>query len=116
MPMFVSNTIAPGTKNEEEIIKSIDSGIYIVDLFYNNFVNPPEGLCTGLTKDGLFKIEHGEIVGSLTNMRWTDTIESIFKSVEIANNSIQIGGFFVGSTITPSIKTDKFTFTSAGKH
>lgn len=116
MPMFFSDTISSGSKSEEELIKSIDSGIYIVDLFYNNFVNSPEGLCTGLTKDGLFKIENGEIVGSLTNMRWTDKIESIFKSIEVANNTMQIGGFFFGSTITPSIKTDRFTFTSAGKH
>jgi PmbA protein len=116
MPLFATKTVLPGNKSEEELIKSIDSGIYVVNLFYNNFVNPPEGLCTGLTRDGLFKIEHGEIVGSLKNMRWTDKIESIFRSIEVANNPVQIGGFFFGSDITPSIKTDQFTLTSAGKH
>ena len=60
MPLFGSKTVQPGTKSEEELIKSIDSGIYVVNLFYNNFVNPPEGLCTGLTRDGLFKIENGK--------------------------------------------------------
>ena len=116
MPLFISNTILPGTKSEEDLIASVDDGIYITNLFYNNFVNPPQGICTGLTRDGLFRIKNGEIVYSLKNFRWTDSLTSIFKNAEPANNSVQVAGFFGGSSITPSMLVDRFNLTSKGKH
>lgn len=116
MPIFFSLSIENGTKSDDELIQSIDNGIYINNLFYNNFVNAPEGLCTGLTKDGLFKIENGELTDSLKNMRWTDKILSIFGNAEPSNESRQVKGFFLGSAITPAIRVDQFNFSSKGKH
>ncbi|MCH8907961.1 MAG: TldD/PmbA family protein, partial [Candidatus Heimdallarchaeota archaeon] len=84
-PFFLTNSITPGTKTEDQLISEVDDGIYITNLFYNNFVNPPVGLCTGLTRDGLFRIKKGEIIGSLTNFRWTDSLLSIFKNAEPGN-------------------------------
>ena len=105
MPLYLSLSIANGSKSQEELIQSVDNGVLVTNLFYNNFVNPPEGLCTGLTKDGLFKIENGEIAHSLKNMRWTDGLLSIFGNAEPAKDSRQVKGFFFGSAITPSIQS-----------
>lgn len=116
MPIFGSITIENGYKSAEDLVKSVDTGILVNNLFYNNFVNAPEGLCTGLTKDGLFKIENGEVTDSLKNMRWTDNILSIFGNAEPGNDSRQVKGFFFGSAIIPSLKVDQFNFSSKGKH
>lgn len=115
-PAFFSLSVDNGSKSAEDLVKSVDNGIFVTNLFYNNFVNPPEGLCTGLTKDGLFKIENGEVTDSLKNMRWTDKILSIFGKAEPGIDSRQVKGFYFGSTITPSIKVDQFNFSSKGKH
>ncbi|OLS23877.1 MAG: hypothetical protein HeimC2_24860 [Candidatus Heimdallarchaeota archaeon LC_2] len=115
-PAFFSLTIENGSKSADDLVKSLDKGVLITNLFYNNFVNPPEGLCTGLTKDGLFKIENGEVTDSLKNMRWTDKILSIFGNAEPSNDSRQVKGFFFGSAIIPSIRVDQFNFSSKGKH
>lgn len=115
-PIYSSVVLSKGSKTEQELIAQIDNGVYITNLFYNNFVDPPEGTCTGLTRDGLFRIKNGEIVGALKNMRWSDSIKSIFQQVEPANNSLQVAGFFFGSMITPSIRVGSFNFSSKGKH
>ncbi len=116
MPLFTATTIKSGSKSEEELIASVDDGIYITNLFYNNFVNPPQGVCTGLTRDGLFRIKNGEIIHSLKNFRWTDSLQEIFKEAEPANNSKQVAGFFGGSSIAPSVRVGHFNLSSKGKH
>ncbi|MFV2014136.1 MAG: TldD/PmbA family protein [Candidatus Heimdallarchaeota archaeon] len=116
MPAFFSLTIEKGEKSAEELVKSVDNGVLVTNLFYNNFVNAPEGLCTGLTKDGLFKVENGEVTDSLKNMRWTDKILSILGNAEPGSDSRQVKGFFFGSAIIPSIKVEQFNFSSKGKH
>ena len=115
-PYFFAPTLSGGSKSEEELIESVDNGVYISNLFYNNYVNPPEGSCTGLTKDGLFEIKNGQVTDSLKNFRWTDSLVSIFKNVEPGNNMTQIGSFFQGGMILPSFKVGSFNFSSKGRH
>jgi PmbA protein len=119
--LFRSPSFTPGSKNEEGLIESVDDGVYVTNLWYSNFVNMPDGSVTGLTKDGLFKIENGEIVGSLRNMRFTDTLFSMFGSSEPGNNIKQqlhstYGTLFGLAGKIPSVKLDSFNFSSKGKH
>jgi predicted Zn-dependent protease len=116
MPLFYTNSMNIGTKSEEELIESIDNGIYVTNLFYANFINAPEGTVTGLTKDGLFKIEKGEIVSSLRNFRFSDSLLSIFNEIEPGNNVLQTGGLFGGGIILPSVRVSNFNLSSKGKH
>ena len=116
IPFFSAPSLKPGNKSEDELIQSVDNGLYISNLFYNNFVNPPEGTCTGLTRDGLFEIKNGMIAGSVKNFRWTDSLTSIFKDAEPGSNTTQIGSFFEGGIISPSFKVGAFNFSSKGKH
>ncbi len=116
VPMFVGNKLEPGIKTRKELISQIDYGVLITNLFYNNLVNPPLGTATGLTRDGLFLIEKGEITASLKNMRWTDSILEILKNVEVANNLSQKARFFFGADRTCSILTDHFAFSSKTGH
>ncbi|MHA2504443.1 MAG: TldD/PmbA family protein, partial [Candidatus Kariarchaeaceae archaeon] len=80
--LFRTPSLKPGTKTQEQMISEIDNGVLVSNLWYSNFVNMPEGTVTGLTRDGLFKIEKGEIVGSLKNMRFTDSLMSMFGNAE----------------------------------
>jgi predicted Zn-dependent protease len=81
----------------------------------------PEGSITGLTKDGLFRIKDGEIIGSLKNMRFTDTLFSMLKVAEPSSNINQklhstYGNLFGLAGKVPSLKLGEFNFSSKGKH
>lgn len=120
-PLFRAPSVKAGQKSEQELISSIDNGVYVTNLWYTNYVNQPEGSLTGLTKDGLFKIENGEIVGSVKNMRFSDTLFSMFGNAEPSSDvKMKIhstyGNLYGLGAKLPSIKLDKFNFSSKGKH
>ncbi len=50
-----------GTKTLEELIKGTKKGILVTKLWYIRSVDPQSLLLTGLTRDGTFYIENGEI-------------------------------------------------------
>jgi PmbA protein len=103
----------PGTYSKDEMILEIKDGLLITNLHYINFVNPPVGSITGITKDGLFIIKNGEIVGSAKNMRFTDGIPNILKEIEVGKELKQpiIPSYNIKNRVVP-IKVKNFRFTS----
>ncbi len=110
-----AETMKPGNMKKEEMISDIKNGLLITNLHYANFVNPPVGSITGMTKDGLFIIKNGEIVGSAKNMRFTDTIPRILKDIDIGKELRHPGGMLGGNIVAP-IRTKNFKFTSKARH
>jgi PmbA protein len=78
--------IAPGDKLLDEMIKGVKRGLYISSLHYMNFINPKETSLTGLTRDGTFLIENGEITKVVNSLRFTERIERILNNVLALEN------------------------------
>lgn len=70
--------IAPGNLTEEEILKSLDTGLYISNLHYLNWSDRQEGRITGMTRYGCFWVEKGEIVATIKNLRFDESLYSFF--------------------------------------
>ncbi len=101
---------------DEDLIHSVDEGIFISRLYYTNWANPMAGILTGTTRNGFFKIESGEITASLTPMRHTTSVFEMFDDeLEISNKCHQppmqmMPG--VQSIMTPSIKVPRIHMTT----
>ena len=54
----------------EQMIKSTKRGLLVTFFWYIRAVDTPTLLNTGMTRDGLFLIENGEIAGPVQNFRW----------------------------------------------
>lgn len=78
--------IATGDSSLEELIGKVKRGLYVSSLHYMNFINPKETSLTGLTRDGTFLIEDGKISKVVMNLRFTERIERILKSVVALEN------------------------------
>src|SRR5262249_13670930 len=74
-----------GTATMEEMIKTTTRGLLITFFGYIRAVDPMTLLNTGMTRDGLFLIENGEVVGPVQNFRWNESPAVSF------NNITQIG-------------------------
>jgi predicted Zn-dependent protease len=108
-----AETMDAGTYSKEEMISETKNGLLITNFHYINFVNPPVGSITGMTKDGLFVIKNGEIVGSAKNMRFTDEIPRMLEDIEIGKVLKQpIMQTYKVRSIIPPIKIKNFRFTS----
>jgi PmbA protein len=68
---------------------------------------------TGMTRSGLFRIEGGEVAGSVKNMRFTDNLLSVFSAlVEVGKAQPTGEALFGGGFVVPPMRIEEFKFTS----
>lgn len=64
----------PGSTGDlNAMVKTVDDGLLVTTLWYIRLVDPTTLLLTGLTRDGVYKVEGGEVVGAVNNFRWNDS-------------------------------------------
>jgi len=115
-PFPFATQVEPGQKTREQLIEEMDDGLLITNLHYTNFVDMPRGTETGMTKDGLFIIKNGEIVGAAKNLRFTDSIPKMFSNVELSKEVLQAVMWYGFSFKTPVMKLDSMNFSSKTTH
>ena len=101
-------TIDAGDATREDLIRSTKHGIWITRFNYvNGLLEPRTALMTGLTRDGTFLIENGEVAARLPNLRWTQSMVEAFANVEsLTAERRSIGTWYnaVGGTRAPVMK------------
>jgi predicted Zn-dependent protease len=102
-----------GNKSLEELIKGTKKGVLVTRLWYIRSVDPQTLLLTGLTRDGTFYIENGEIKYPVKNFRFNES------PIIMLNNLEELGKqertVSVESNINyllPPLKVRDFTFSS----
>ena len=102
-----------GTESIEEMIKSTEKGVLVSRLWYIRMVDPQTLLLTGLTRDGTFYIENGEIKFPVKNFRFNESPVIMLNNVEAMGRperSISVESY--RSYLVPPMKVRDFTFTS----
>tara|TARA_Y100000768_G_C23989283_1_gene691092 strand:- start:28 stop:1353 length:1326 start_codon:yes stop_codon:yes gene_type:complete len=69
-----------GTIDDDQILSTINNGIYISNLWYLNFSDRNNGRMTGLTRFGCFLIENGKLTSPINTMRFDDSVYSMLGS------------------------------------
>ena len=102
-----------GDKSTEELVKSTKKGVLVTRTWYIRMVDPQTVLLTGLTRDGTFYIENGEIKYPIKNFRFNESpaimlnnIEELGKPVRVADDE---SPFIM---MIPPMKIRDFTFSS----
>ena len=54
-------------------ISQVKSGLLLTTLWYIRMVDPVTSLLTGLTRDGVYEIKDGEVIGAVNNFRWNES-------------------------------------------
>ncbi len=70
--------LAAGALNSEDILKELDTGLYINNLWYLNFSDRSACQMTGMTRFACFWVEKGEIQAPVDVMRFDDSIYKLF--------------------------------------
>lgn len=65
--------LATGDRTLAEMIGSVDRGLLVTEFNYCRALDPRTVGVTGLTRNGTFLIENGEVTGAVTNMRFTQS-------------------------------------------
>ncbi|WP_019989114.1 TldD/PmbA family protein [Rudanella lutea] len=96
-----------GTQSLADMIKSTEKGILVTRLWYIRPVDPQTLLYTGLTRDGTFYIENGQIKFPVKNFRFNESPVIMLNNLEAIGRPVRIGG-----NLVPPLKIRDFTFSS----
>ncbi len=109
-PMPINTMMEAGDSTLEELIRGIDRGIYVTRFHYTNTVHPVKTLFTGMTRDGTFLIEHGELTSPVKNFRFTQSILDALQNVQaIGRERIQCRDYI--PAVAPALRIARFHFT-----
>lgn len=102
-----------GTKTLEELIKGTEKGILVTRLWYIRSVDPQTLLLTGLTRDGTFYIENGEIKFPVKNFRFNESPIIMLNNLEeMGITERTVSAESNANYLLPPLKIRDFTFTS----
>jgi predicted Zn-dependent protease len=105
-------TLDDGTESREDLIKGVKRGVLVTRFWYLRGVDPQSLLATGLTRDGTFLIENGEITTPVNNFRFNESpVHMLAKCDGLAPAWIP-GGTEGGGTRVPTLRTHEFNLAS----
>ena len=121
-PLPSALSVTPGeSESIDELAERVGDGLYITRLHYLGVVNPREGIITGMTRDGTFRIRDGKIAEPLVNLRFTVAVPDLLRNVlgltrEVALVSSQnfYGERYPYGVLTPALAAERFTVTGVG--
>jgi PmbA protein len=106
--------VAPGKTPRAKMISGVKRGILVTRFHYiNGLIDTRNSVLTGMTRDGTFLIENGELKYGIKNLRFTDSMMRAFKStVAISKESQLIAAWWssVGCVSVPTIHLGSFKF------
>ena len=98
----------------DELLAELGTGLLVTQFHYVNLIDPLPVMVTGMTRNGTFWVEDGEIKGPVRNLRFTESaIAALGEVVAIGDDAQLVEAFFGGSTLTPSLVLPRFSFTSS---
>jgi PmbA protein len=120
-PLTLNLSVAAGDATPEELAARVGDGIYVTRLHYLGIVDPREGIITGMTRDGTFRIEDGRVTKPLVNLRFTtsfprlaEELRGLSSEVVLVNRSDFYDERYPFGTLVPAVATGAFTIVGTG--
>jgi PmbA protein len=116
-PFPLNLFMEPGEASLEDMIASVDRGVLVTRFHYTNVVHPVESTITGMTRDGTYLIERGEIAHPVKNFRFTQSIVEALKGTEMIGRDTELASeFFFSASRVPALKVSSFNFSGRSDH
>jgi PmbA protein len=121
-PLPSALSVLPGdAESVDELSELVVDGIYITRLHYLGVVHPREGIITGMTRDGTFRIRDGKIAEPLVNLRFTVAVPDFLRDVygltnkaALVNSQNFYGERYPFGIMAPAIAAERFPITGVG--
>jgi len=121
-PLPFALSLARGeAESIDELVELVGDGIYITRLHYLGIVEPRQGILTGMTRDGTFRIRDGKLAEPLVNLRFTVAVPDVLADVPglthettLANEAAFYDERFAYGALVPALATARFDVTGNG--
>ena len=109
-PYPLNLEMSAGDSSVDELIGSVERGVYVTRFHYVNVEDPMTVLLTGMTRDGTFMIENGELSRPIKNQRFTQSALDVLWWTKAVGSERRFVGEEV-AFLVPAIRVQKFSFT-----
>jgi PmbA protein len=121
-PLPAALTMAGGEAGStDDLAELVGEGIYVTRLHYLSVVHPREGVLTGMTRDGTFRIRDGKVAEPLVNLRFTVPMPEVLGEVpgltseqSLVNMNELYDERFPYAALVPALATARFQITGTG--
>ena len=105
------------TGSVDDLVAGTERGLLVTSLWYIREVDPQTLLLTGLTRDGVYLVENGEITGAVNNFRWNESPVDLLRRFSHASRTVpslsrEWGDDFFARTATPALRIPDFNMSS----
>ena len=107
--------ILGGNTSMEEMIRTTDKGVLLSRVWYVRTVDPEIVLLTGMTRDGTFCIEKGEVAYPIRNFRFNVSVHELLNNVLALGPAVRAAGEEGSPNVVPAMKVAGFNFTEVTK-
>jgi predicted Zn-dependent protease len=106
-----------GDESAEALVAGVERGLLVTDLWYNRILDPKTQVVTGLTRNGLFLIEDGEVTRPVQNLRYTQSVVAALGPGHVLGigDDAQLVSNEGGVVHAPSLRLAAFSFTGGAK-
>jgi len=103
----------------EQILPSLDTGLYVSNLHYLNWSDRHTGRITGMTRYACFWVENGEIIAPIENLRFDESLyrfwgENLVDLTNFQEFIPEVGTYEsrqLGGSLVPGMLVKDFTYT-----
>ena len=119
---YVDNLVVEvdgATGSTQDLVAGVERGLLVTCLWYIREVDPQSLLLTGLTRDGVYLVEDGEVTGAVTNFRFNESPVDLMRrfshaSATTPSFSREWGDYFP-RTATPALRVPDFNMSTVSQ-
>jgi predicted Zn-dependent protease len=103
----------------DEMVARTERGLLLTCLWYIREVDPATALLTGLTRDGVYVIEDGAVVGAANNFRFNESpVDLLARATEVGTSVRALGrelGEYLNRCVMPPLRIPDFNMSSVSQ-
>jgi predicted Zn-dependent protease len=112
--------VGDGSGSVEDLVADTERGLLLTCLWYIRAVDPQTLLLTGLTRDGVYLVESGEITGAVNNFRFNESPVDLLRRFTHASATVpafsrEWGDDYFSRTAMPALRVPDFNMSSVSQ-
>jgi predicted Zn-dependent protease len=108
-----------GSGSADDLVADVEHGLLLTCLWYIREVDPQTLLLTGLTRDGVYLIENGEVTGAVNNFRFNESPIDLLERFGAAGATMpsfsREWGDYFPRTAPPSLRVPDFNMSTVSQ-
>jgi predicted Zn-dependent protease len=112
-PIPLHTRLGTGDSTLAELVAGTERGLYVTRFWYTRTVHPRDAVVTGMTRDGTFLVEKGELTTPVRNLRFTQSYVDALAGTEAVGREARRMWSDPGIHCAPALKLAAFNFTGA---